>query len=434
MNTPDRLPEPQLGYDGSPRDDLNDDQRQTLQDAYSDTKKPAGVSIAAGVPLVTPNPPAPDPFTDSPGPKTMFSRGAKTQARKLTGFAKALGALKVGDTTIGDSLKKRAKQGLHIGKDLGKSAMKSASSTIRSLASHEDSGDDGSSIGSKVPREINTHVDSLWNESNSADGMTPEQLSESIIKKMSHTKDDETVTKSFFQGLIDSTDSKTHTKPEVIETPVLLAPTIPSSIGKKPSTKRDNGISSTAKAVAGSTSTPSHGTTDGNSSDVSASAPTPKARSCPPQKHPPDVKPYDGMLKMIAGVISKLTGQEFTDEILDECYSLGAGIDLNSNTLWQYRSGHSLAVKKTLGEGFVDDNGLEAYEAGNITKERRIQLGAVWLIAEAPLCLQGTAKRMRALLNLGALESEVEFGSKLFDETFEKYLSIGLRMFYDQMK
>jgi hypothetical protein len=80
--------------------------------------------------------------------------------------------------------------------------------------------------------------------------------------------------------------------------------------------------------------------------------------------------------------------------------------------------------------------GSDAFKGDTINDQRRIYLGAIWLVAEAPLCLQGTARKTRERIDEGAPIKAVGFGEPVlvFIETFKHYLTVGLQLFYQEMR
>jgi hypothetical protein len=90
--------------------------------------------------------------------------------------------------------------------------------------------------------------------------------------------------------------------------------------------------------------------------------------------------------------------------------------------------------QETLGKVSIQKFGSDAFKGDTINDQRQIYLGAIWLVAEAPLCLQGTARKTQERINEGAPIKAVGFGEPVFIETFKHYLTVGLQLFYQEMR
>jgi hypothetical protein len=146
------------------------------------------------------------------------------------------------------------------------------------------------------------------------------------------------------------------------------------------------------------------------------------------------IPPHDWITPLIIETISEMTEIDF-GRLLDDAYIIGGGIDVNSHSLWNYQTIHALCVKKYLASLAYKKFGSEGFKGNSIDAQRRVYLGAIWLLAEAPLCLQGTAQKTREKLNAGEPVKAVGFDEPVFVETFKQYLSVGLlQLFYQQMR
>jgi hypothetical protein len=145
------------------------------------------------------------------------------------------------------------------------------------------------------------------------------------------------------------------------------------------------------------------------------------------------IPPHDWVTPLIIETILKMTGTNF-GRLIDDAYIIGGGIDVNSHSLWNYQTIHALCVKKYLASLAYKKFGSEGFKGNSIDARRRVYLGAIWLVAEAPLCLQGTTRKTRERLNAGKPVKAVGFGKPVFVETFKQYLSVGLQLFYQQMR
>jgi hypothetical protein len=146
------------------------------------------------------------------------------------------------------------------------------------------------------------------------------------------------------------------------------------------------------------------------------------------------IPPHDMVAPLITETITEMTGINFR-KMIDDAYIVGGGIDINSHSLWNYRTIHALwCVKKHLAKLAYRKFGSDAFKGDTIDDQRQIYLGAIWLVAEAPLCLQGTASKTQERINKGAPIKAVGFGEPVFIETFKHYLNVGLQLFYQEMR
>jgi hypothetical protein len=145
------------------------------------------------------------------------------------------------------------------------------------------------------------------------------------------------------------------------------------------------------------------------------------------------IPPHDMVTPLITKIITEMTGINF-GKMIDDVYIVGGGIEINSQSLWNYQTIHALCVKKHLAKLAYRKFGSDAFKGNTIDGQQRIYLGAIWLVAEAPLYLQGKARKTRERIDEGAPIKAVGFSEPVFIETFKHYLTVGLQLFYQEMK
>ncbi len=108
------------------------------------------------------------------------------------------------------------------------------------------------------------------------------------------------------------------------------------------------------------------------------------------------VKAYDAVVPIIQEVIEEVFGMSF-GTLIDDAYQRATGFDMNTKNLWRYRSIHAQSVKIFLCKMAKDKLGKPAFQVGQLENQTRVYVGAIWAIAEAPLCLQGVTRTLRNL-------------------------------------
>jgi hypothetical protein len=75
--------------------------------------------------------------------------------------------------------------------------------------------------------------------------------------------------------------------------------------------------------------------------------------------------PHDMVTPLITKTITEMTGINF-GRMIDDAYIIGGGIDINSHSLWNYRTIHALCVKKHLANLAYRKFGSDAFKGDAI--------------------------------------------------------------------
>jgi hypothetical protein len=315
-------------------------------------------------------------------PSEMFSRGGKAVGRLIGKIQNDFkGAM---ETDKGKAAHEKIKSGMKEARSVANSIWKSVKSVLEDLASIEQKGNQSTNDTiASFPTEIEAIMGVCF-DTQSADNMSPQELSEVINHSIGKNRQGTNLTggnTTATPGMINSV-----LKPVLDYTETTL-PRKPTPTSSKTVTKADLQDMDNNKK--------------------------PAAR----------IPPHDQVTPLITKTILEMTGIDF-GRLIDDAYIIGGGIDVNSHSLWNYRTIHALCVKKYLATLAYKKFGSEGFMGDNIDAQRWVYLGAIWLVAEAPLCLQGTTRKTRERLDAGKPIKAVGFGEPVFVETFKQYLSV----------
>jgi hypothetical protein len=208
----------------------------------------------------------------------------------------------------GKAAQEKIKVGTKEARSVASSISKSAKSALEDLAP---TGPKGTRSANNTIASYPTEIEAIMGfcfDSQSADNMSPHKLSEAIIHSIEKSRQGT----SLLGG-------------NMMATPGMISSVLKPVLDYTETTSPSNPIPVPCKTM--------------TKEDINAHGENKKSASKIPL--------YDMVTPLITETIMEMTGINF-GKMIDDAYIVGGGIDINSHSLWNYRTLHALCVKKHL--------------------------------------------------------------------------------------
>ena len=106
-------------------------------------------------------------------------------------------------------------------------------------------------------------------------------------------------------------------------------------------------------------------------------------------------QPYDPLVSIVVLGVERVTGIKIPKRDISNFYNQYGGLDLNSKTIWDFRTSHVFGIKFGMA-GQLKLVDQEGFLHKNIGNEQVRALACLYLIAEAPLILRSAACKYKA--------------------------------------
>ena len=110
--------------------------------------------------------------------------------------------------------------------------------------------------------------------------------------------------------------------------------------------------------------------------------------------HPSTAAPINMITELIVEVLGRA---QVNEPLIDGTYLYGVGIDMDWDTLWQYRSAHAQAAMAFLQDHCFEQNGKNGHFVFPMHPELDLTVLNAWIISYGPLYLQRTLTEFRKL-------------------------------------